>query len=120
MKKLDFKDESSSAVAESVGYTAGGKKQAELLHIFSYLILSYLIYRLNYSTYLNGTAKDELDRLDRIEGIFRIQASKLTIEAHYKGTRLPDDWEIFKERYKDCLPIDLIKFIVGRRKILHR
>ena len=65
--------------------------------------------RLNYSTYLNGTVKDELDRLDRIEGIFRIQASKLTIEAHYKGTRLPDDWEIFKERYKDCLPSDLIR-----------
>ena len=79
----------------------------------SFLILSYLIYRLNYSTYLNGAAKDELDRLDRIEGIFRIQASKLTVEAHYKGTRLPDNWEIFKERFKDCLPSDLIKFIEG-------
>ena len=93
----------------------------ELLHIFSCLILSYLsylIYRLNYSTYLNGTAKDELDRLDRIEGIFKIQASKLTIEAHYKGTRLPDDWEIFKERFKDCLPSDLIRFIEGDERFL--
>ena len=56
--------------------------------------------RLNYSTYLNGTVKDELDRLDRIEGNFRIQASKLTVEAHYKGMRLPDDWGIFKECFK--------------------
>ena len=84
----------------------------------SFLILSYLIYRLNYSTYLNGAVKDELDRLDRIEGIFRIQASKLTIEAHYKGTRLPDDWEIFKECFKDCLPSDLIRFIEGDERFL--
>ena len=69
--------------------------------------------RLNYSTYLNGTVKDELDRLDRIEGNFRIEASKLTVEAHYKGMRLPDDWGIFKECFKDDLPSSLIKFIEG-------
>ena len=67
--------------------------------------------RLNYSTYLNGTVKDELDRLDRIEGNFRIQASKLTVEAHYKGMRLPDDWGIFKECFKDNLPSGLFNFI---------
>ena len=70
--------------------------------------------RLNYSTYLNGTAKDELDGLDRIEGSFRIQASKITIEAHYKGTRLPsDDWGTFKECFNNHLPSGLIKFIEG-------
>ena len=68
---------------------------------------------MNYSTYLNGTVKDELDRLDRIEGNFRIKASKLTVEAHYKGMRLPDDWGIFKECFKDDLPSSLIKFIEG-------
>ena len=69
--------------------------------------------RLDYSTYLNGTAKDELDGLERIEGSFRIQASKITIEAHHKGIRLPDDWGIFKECLKDHLPRGLIKFIEG-------
>ena len=70
--------------------------------------------RLNYSTYLNGTAKDELDGLERIEGNFRTQASKITIEAHYNGNRLPaDDWEYFKECLKDRLPRGLINFIEG-------
>ena len=60
--------------------------------------------KLDYSTYLNGTAKDELDGLERIEGSFRTQASKTTIEAHYKGTRLPsDDWVTLKECLKDHL-----------------
>ena len=34
--------------------------------------------RLDYSTYLKGTAKDELDRLDNLAGKFLITASKLT------------------------------------------
>ena len=71
--------------------------------------------RLDYSTYLNGTAKDELDRLDNLAGKFLITASKLTIEAHYKGNRLPaDDWEYFKECLKDRLPRGLINFIEGK------
>ena len=85
-----------------------------------YLILSYSILsktsknRLNYSTFLNGTAKDELDGLDRVEGSFRIQASKITIEAHYKGKRLPsDDWGTFKECFNNHLPSGLIKFMEG-------
>ena len=50
--------------------------------------------RLDYSTYLNGTTKVELDRLDKLEGNFRIQSSKLTIDAFVYGKRLPsDDWE---------------------------
>ena len=70
--------------------------------------------KLDYSTYLNGTAKDELDGLERIEGSFRTQASKTTIEAHYKGTRLPsDDWGALKECLKDHLSRHLIKVIEG-------
>ena len=53
--------------------------------------------RLDYSTFLNGATKQELDRLDMLAGDFKIQASKSTIEAHYNGERLPpDDWEYFK------------------------
>ena len=55
--------------------------------------------RLDYSTYLNGTTKVELDRLDKLEGNFRIHSSKLTIEtlSVNTGKRLPsDDWEYFK------------------------
>ena len=91
-----------------------------LNYLTFYLILSYSILsktsknRLNYSTFLNGTAKDELDGLDRVEGSFRIQASKITIEAHYKGKRLPsDDWGTFKECFNNHLPSGLIKFIEG-------
>ena len=54
--------------------------------------------RMDYSTYLTGTTKDELDRLNKLEGRYRIHSSKLTIEAIYNGKRLPaDDWEYFKE-----------------------
>ena len=54
--------------------------------------------RLDYSTYLTGITKEELERLDKLKGIYRIQSSKLTIEAFYNGKRLPsDDWEYFKE-----------------------
>ena len=35
--------------------------------------------RMDYSNYLNGTVKEELDGLDRLAGKFRVQASKLTI-----------------------------------------
>ena len=32
--------------------------------------------RMDYSSYLNGTAKEELDRLDKLAGDFRIGSSK--------------------------------------------
>ena len=53
---------------------------------------------IDYSTYLTGITKEELDRLDKLEGKYRIQSSKVTIEAHYNGKRLPsDDWEYFMD-----------------------
>ena len=74
---------------------------------------------MDYSTYLNGTTKDELDRLDNLEGNYRIQYSTLTIEAHDDGEKLPsDDWEYFKWCYfikgSFCnfgLPLSLIRFM---------
>ena len=44
--------------------------------------------RLDFTSYLNGTVRDELVRLDKLEGQFRIQASKLTIEAICNGKTL--------------------------------
>ena len=40
---------------------------------------------MDYSTYLTGNTKDELDRLENLAGKYRIQSSKLTIEAANKG-----------------------------------
>ena len=48
----------------------------------------------------------------KLEGKYRIQSSKVTIEAHYNGKRLPlDDWEYFMECFGKRIPDDLIKFI---------
>ena len=41
--------------------------------------------RMDYSTYLTGTTKKELDRLDMLAGDFKVQASKLTFEAVRDG-----------------------------------
>ena len=43
--------------------------------------------RMDYSTFLNGTVKSELDGLDRLAGKFRIQASKLIIEGTHRGKK---------------------------------
>ena len=73
-----------------------------------------ILKRLDYSTYLTGATKDELDRLNKLEGRYRIQSSKLTIEAIYNGKRLPaDDWEYFKECFEPELHISVIEFIEG-------
>ena len=68
--------------------------------------------RMDYSTYLTGITKEELDRLDMLAGDFRVKASKLTIDASYNGQRLPtDDWKYLKSSFK--LPTLLIKIIEG-------
>ena len=70
--------------------------------------------KLDYSTYLTGTTKEELDKLDKLEGKFRIQASKLKIEAVYKGKQLPsDDWEFFKECFENQLSRKMVKLMEG-------
>ena len=68
--------------------------------------------KLDYSTYLTGTTKEELDKLDKLEGKFRIQASKFKIEALYRGKQLPsDDWEFFKECFENQLPRIMVKLM---------
>ena len=66
--------------------------------------------RMDYSTYLTGPTKLELDQLDMLVGYFKLQDSMLTIDALYNGQRLPsDDWQYLKSCFK--LPTALISFI---------
>ena len=77
--------------------------------------------KMDYSTFLNGTLKEELDRLDWLAGNFRIQASKLVIEGSkflymYRGKIVPSD-DVQKLKTKLKLPETetetLINFING-------
>ena len=71
--------------------------------------------RLDFTSYLNGTVRDELVRLDRLEGQFKIHASKLTIEVLCDGETLlkSDDWVDFKECLEDNA---FVKFIEGKEE----
>ena len=83
--------------------------------------------RLDYSTYLNGSTKDELDGLGRLAGNYKIHASKTTIEAvsneldeghgvGFVSSRGPvSDREHFKEIFEGILRTDLIKLIEGTK-----
>ena len=74
------------------------------------LFATLVMNRMDYSTFLTSTTKDELDRLDNLGGTFKVQSSKLTIDAVYNGQRLPsENWEYFKECFN--LPPLLIKII---------
>ena len=71
--------------------------------------------KMDYSTFLNGTLKEELDRLDWLAGDFRIQASKLEIDVPFEvGAIKPSD-DIHKLKTK-LLPEGLIAFIDGMEK----
>ena len=43
--------------------------------------------RMDYSNYLNGTTKDELDGLGRLAGNYKIHASKTTIDEFNYGKK---------------------------------
>ena len=71
--------------------------------------------RMDYSTYLTSTTKEELDSLDFLAGDFKVQASKLMIEAVIDGKKLPsDDWEYLKSCFS--LPKLLTK-VIERTKV---
>ena len=71
-----------------------------------------VLQRMDYSTYLTGNTKDELDRLNNLEGDYKIYSSKLTIEAFHDGKRLPsDDWETFKQCWGERTPNVFARFI---------
>ena len=64
--------------------------------------------RMDYSTFLSGTVKDELNGLDRLAGKFRVQASKLTIEGLHGGKMLPqDDWD-YSTNTISCTHLDIV------------
>ena len=77
--------------------------------------------RLDYSTYLNGTTKDELDGLGRLAGTYKIHASKTTIYELNYGKKAVlvspvgpvSDWEHFKDIFE--LHPCLIKFMEGEK-----
>ena len=80
--------------------------------------------KMDYSTVLNGTLKEELDRLDCLAGNFRIEASKLVIEGSkflykYRGKIVPSD-DVQKLKTELKLPetetVTLINFIDGMAK----
>ena len=73
--------------------------------------------KMDYSTFLNGTLKEELDRLDRLAGNFRIEASKLVIEGGkflytYRGKIVPSD-DVQKLKLPETETETLINFING-------
>ena len=77
--------------------------------------------RMDYSTYLTGTTKEELDKLDKLKGRYKIQSFKLTIgtldnEKLWKISRdnyveASDDLEYFKRCFGKVVPSAFIKFI---------
>ena len=82
--------------------------------------------RLDYSTYLTGFTKDELDGLGRLAGSYKIHASKTTIDGLNYGKREVlvsprrpvSDWEHFKDAFEGFQhPVHRVsKFIEGGRK----
>ena len=63
--------------------------------------------KMDYSTYLTGTTKDELDKLDKLAGRYKIQSSNMVIEAldneklwkisQNSYVKPVNDWEYLKE-----------------------
>ena len=70
--------------------------------------------RMDYSSYLNGVAKEELDRLDKLAGDFKIE----TVEFIHQGRKVAaEDLEQFKECVKQMVPKKVTDFFFGRREI---
>ena len=70
--------------------------------------------RMDYTGYLAGKTKSELDILDRLSGRFVVQASELTVERFLGGEKLPaEEWE----RRRSEMPGTLIKLLDGTEEI---
>ena len=84
--------------------------------------------KMDYSTFLGGTTKDELDKLDKLAGRYKIKSSKLAIDAidyeklwiaSTSAAVVPlDDWEYLKEVLLGKLPIGVINFIEGYEEFI--
>ena len=67
--------------------------------------------RMDYTDYLAGKTKSEMDMLDRLEGKFEVQASELIIERFLGGGKLSrEEWETHKRR----MPNFLLNFLNGK------
>ena len=70
--------------------------------------------RMDYTGYLAGKTKSEMDILDRLAGRFVVQASELTVERFLGGEKLPaEEWE----RRRSKMPGFLIKLLDGTEEI---
>ena len=70
--------------------------------------------RMDYSSYLNGVAKEELDRLDRLAGDFKIE----TVEFIHQGRKVAtEDLEQFEECLKQRVPKEVTDLLFGKREI---
>ena len=67
--------------------------------------------RMDYTSYLAGKTRGEMDVLDRLAGRFTVQASELIVERFWGGDKLPsDEWEMRRSK----MPRALIKFLDGK------
>ena len=67
--------------------------------------------RMDYTDYLAGKTKREMDILNKLAGRFVVQSSELTIERFFGGEILStDEWKTRKSR----MPCALIKFLNGK------
>ena len=77
--------------------------------------------KMDYSTYLTGTTKDELDKLDKLAGRYKMHSSKMVIEAldneklwkisQNSYVKPVNDWEYLKECLHGKISSFFIKFI---------
>ena len=61
---------------------------------------------MDYATYLNGTAKEELDHLNKLAGRFHLDSCDLLIDGDGKPPFDVDDWEQVKDYLKENLEDD--------------
>ena len=67
--------------------------------------------RMDYTGYLAGKTRSEMDILDRLAGRFVVQASELTVERFFGGDELPaEEWETMRRAMG---PSNLINFLDG-------
>ena len=67
--------------------------------------------RMDYTDYLAGKTRSEMDMLDRLAGKFVVQASELIVERFWEGDKLAaDEWEMRRSR----MPRALINFLDGK------
>ena len=71
--------------------------------------------RMDYTDYLAGKTKSEMDILDRLAGRFVVEDSELTVQRFRGGNKLPaDEWETMRSRQ---MTRAIINFLDGTAEI---